>query len=271
MQASSAALGVGSGCARLPGPFAESSMSGFYGAPLELPAVDTADVAGLRSPEMVTCGPSGLGYDNQRRWTGDGTNELPAGVEHEQTAPPVSSRSRAARGEAPSRFAGCPYPHGPVSRRRPRWLRPPGRPSLHRVPPRFRSPHPCSPNPALKYSVLIPKPCVPQGKRGNERLRNVLLYSSSSRIPINLRSVARGGFLTSASPRPYAPAQQPIPCLVPHVVLGLVLHVIYVDLVAEQDGQPMGSWTGQPWRAPPPCPRTSPPAPTVRPWAADPP
>jgi hypothetical protein len=31
---------------------------------------------------------------------------------------------------------------------------------------------PCLPSPALKYSVMIPKPCVPQGKRRRERLRN---------------------------------------------------------------------------------------------------
>jgi len=34
-----------------------------------------------------------------------------------------------------------------------------------------------SPNPALKYSVMIPASSVPQGKRRTERLRNLLLLS----------------------------------------------------------------------------------------------
>ena len=61
-----------------------------------------------------------------------------------------------------------------------------------------------APNPALKYSVMIPKPCVPQGKRPYERLRNPCvstIRSSVARRPTALHgrhslwTIARRGTL----------------------------------------------------------------------------
>jgi hypothetical protein len=138
------------------------------------------------------------------RQDGDGTNELPAVVEHKE---PRSLRLPHVLEPLPQKLPGvlpaarilvgrCPVHalagHGSVIARRP---------SFQSVPLRFCPPTPplvppipllLSPNPALKYSVLIPTPFVPQGKRGNERLRN-------------LHSLLRCGRILPSSPAPIFP------------------------------------------------------------------
>jgi hypothetical protein len=48
------------------------------------------------------------------------------------------------------------------------------------------------PNPALKYSVMIPKPCVPQGQRRTERLRNPIARPRAAIARSQLRSLVPG-------------------------------------------------------------------------------
>jgi hypothetical protein len=84
------------------------------------------------------------------------------------TGPPRSGETRR---QPPCIFPShLQYLHW-VRARRPQWPSfVPGGPdfdaSASLTPPLF------SPSPALKYSVMIPVLCAPQGKRGNERLRN---------------------------------------------------------------------------------------------------
>ena len=69
----------------------------------------------------------------------------------------------------------------------------PKRPSLLLLPPPL-----FSPNPALKYYVMIPKPVVQRGKRQHERLRNQCVNIVSKTVPSNIeRYVFRETRLTA--------------------------------------------------------------------------
>ena len=83
--------------------------------------------------------------------------------------------------------------------------------SARLTPPLLPLPPLLSPNPALRYSVMIPKPCVPQGKRRSERLRNLVLLSSG-RHPLVHAPVVTGqppSVVRPWSTTPSGPAQPP--------------------------------------------------------------